>query len=77
MLPDFLVFLVPAVSGIILLVISFEWQLLALVAALFILSFSGNALIRGSFACKYCKQREIGCPAEKLFGGKQTPGHQA
>jgi hypothetical protein len=77
MLPDFLVFLVPAVSGIILLVKSFSWQLLAIVAALFVLSLGGNALVRGTFACKYCKQREIGCPAEKLFGGKQTSGHQA
>jgi hypothetical protein len=32
-----------------------------------ILYFGGNAVRRGSFACKYCKQREIGCPTEKVF----------
>jgi hypothetical protein len=23
--------------------------------------------VRGQLACKYCKQRELGCPAEQLF----------
>jgi hypothetical protein len=23
--------------------------------------------VRGHIACKYCKQREIGCPAQRLF----------
>jgi hypothetical protein len=27
----------------------------------------GNAVVRGTFACNYCKQKEIGCTAEKLF----------
>jgi len=47
-------------------------------AILLVLSFGGNAFIRGSFACNYCKQKEIGCPAEKLFSKKtksdQEPG---
>jgi hypothetical protein len=43
--------------------------LVTALAVLIALSFVGNAVLRGSFACKYCKQREIGCPAEKLFGG--------
>jgi len=34
---------------------------------LFFLFFGGTAMIRGNLVCKYCKQREIGCPAEKLF----------
>jgi hypothetical protein len=69
--PDFLVFIFPLLGGIVLLVKSFSWVLLFLLIALIIISFAGNAVIRGSFACKYCRQREIGCPAEKLFS-KQT-----
>ena len=67
-LPDFAVFILPIVGGIVLLVGDFAWLLVVMLALLIILSFGGNAVIRGSFACKYCKQREIGCPAEKLFG---------
>jgi hypothetical protein len=70
-LPDFMVFIIPLVGGIILLIRDFTWFLVALLALLLILSFGGTAVIRGSFACKYCKQREIGCPAEQLFGGKE------
>ena len=66
-LPDFMVSIFPIVGGIILLVRNFTWLLVAMLAILVILSFWGTAVIRGSFACKYCKQREIGCPAEKLF----------
>jgi hypothetical protein len=70
LIPYFLVFIFPLVGGIVLLVTGFSWNLLALLVILFLLSFGGNAIIRGSFACKYCKQREIGCPAEKLFSKK-------
>ncbi|MFH0832854.1 MAG: hypothetical protein V1900_03995 [Candidatus Aenigmatarchaeota archaeon] len=70
-IPDFMVFIFPLIGGIILLVRSFNWILLILIAVLLSLSFAGNAFIRGSFACKYCKQREIGCPAEKLFMKKK------
>ena len=66
-LPDFMVFILPTVGGIIFLVREFSWLIIAMLTILLILSFVGNALIRGSVACKYCKQREIGCPAEKLF----------
>jgi hypothetical protein len=70
MLPDFLVFIFPIIGGIVLLVRSFSWLLVVLLAVLIALSFGGNAVIRGQFACKYCKQREIGCPGAKAFGGK-------
>jgi hypothetical protein len=70
MIPDFLVSVFPLVGGIILLVIDFSWLLVALMVLLLVLTFAGNAIIRGSFMCKYCKQKEIGCPALELFGGK-------
>jgi hypothetical protein len=72
LLPDFLVSVIPLIGGIILLVTDFSWLLVALVVLLVLLGFGGTAIVRGSFACKYCKQREIGCPAEKLFSkGKE------
>ena len=67
LLPDFAVSLIPAIAAIVLLVADFRWMTLALLAALLVLTFWGNAVVRGSFACRYCRQREIGCPAEKLF----------
>ncbi len=65
--PDFLVFLIPMVAGIMHLILGFSWDVVILVIILFILGFPGTALVRGKLACRYCKQREIGCPAEQLF----------
>jgi hypothetical protein len=67
-LPDFLVFLIPVLAGIVLLVREFSWTVLLLVIVLLLLGFFGNALVRVRLACRYCRQREIGCPAEQLFG---------
>jgi hypothetical protein len=66
-LPDFMVSLIPMLVGIIILFLNFNWLLLIMVILLFLLTFIGNAFVRGQLACKYCRQREIGCPAEKLF----------
>lgn len=66
-IPDFLTFIFPLIGGIVLLLSNFSWLIIVLLVILVILGFGGNAVVRGSFACKYCKQREIGCPAEKLF----------
>jgi len=67
MIPDLLLSLIPMVLGIIFLIMDFNWLLLSSVAAIFLLSSVGNGFIRGSFACKYCKQQELGCPADRLF----------
>lgn len=67
LLPDFMVAIFLVVGAIILLARDFTWLLVAILAIFVILFFGCNAVIRGSFACKYCKQREIGCPAEQLF----------
>jgi hypothetical protein len=71
LLPDFMVSIFPAIGGIVLLVRDFSWLILLLLITLLALSSGGNAVIRGSFACRHCKQREIGCPAERLFS-KET-----
>ncbi len=65
--PDFLVFIIPVLAGILLLVQGSSWTILILVIALFFLGFIGNALVRGQLACRYCRQKEIGCPAQQLF----------
>jgi hypothetical protein len=67
LLPDFLVSIFPLVGGIVLLIRDFSLRRAALVAMLLLLSTVGSAVVRSSFACKYCKQRELGCSAEKLF----------
>lgn len=70
--PDFLVTIIPVIAGIILLVKDFNWLILILLIILFILGFSGNALIRGQLSCKFCKQKESGCPALELFDKKKN-----
>ena len=65
--PDFLLFIIPVLAGIFLLIQGFTLTVLILVIALLLLGFMGNALVRGQLACKYCRQREIGCPATQLF----------
>ena len=67
LVPDFMVSLIPLVAGIIILIRSFSWLVLALILLLVGLASMGTALIRGQLACKYCRQRELGCPAELLF----------
>jgi hypothetical protein len=70
-IPDFLVFIIPLAGGALLLVGNFSWLLAVLLAVLAVLSFGGTAFVRSSYACKYCRQRELGCPAQKLFANKK------
>ncbi len=71
MIPDLMVSLIPAIVGIILLIKNFSWILLLSVIILFILAFPGSGMIRTKLACRYCKQRKTGCPAQKLFEKKK------
>ena len=73
LIPDFLVLIFPLVGGIIVLIKDFNWLILVLMVVLVMLSMGGNAFLRGSLACKYCKQKELGCPAEQLFN-KEAKG---
>ena len=70
-LPDLLVTIIPLLVGVVLLITHFWWFTLFLMIVLFLLSFVGTAILRGSLTCKYCKQRELGCPAEQLFSKKK------
>jgi hypothetical protein len=67
MLPDFVVLLWPVLGGIVLVIQDFSWLLIGMLLLLVALFLGGNAIVRGSFACKYCRQKELGCPAARLF----------
>ena len=69
-IPDFLVSLVPLILGILLLILSFDPVLLVAVVSLAVLAFPVQGLIRGNWSCRFCRQRELGCPAERLFAKK-------
>jgi len=71
LIPDFMVSLIPFIIGVILLFIKFSWLILILIILLVLLTFFGNGFVRGNLACKYCKQRKLGCPAEQLFNKKK------
>jgi len=66
-IPDFLVSIIPLIVGIILSILHFSWLRIILIVLLVLVGSVGNGFVRGSLACRFCKQREIGCPAEKLF----------
>jgi hypothetical protein len=66
-IPDLLVSIIPILIGIVLLIIEFDFKLLFAAIILIALTTIGNAFVRGNLTCRYCKQRELGCPAEKLF----------
>jgi len=67
LIPDILISLIPFIIGIYILFGNFSWPILIMIMILLFLTTIGNGFIRGNFACKYCKQKELGCPAEKLF----------
>jgi hypothetical protein len=67
LIPDMLVSLIPIVVGITLLIIDFSWSILLFVMLLILLTSFGNGFVRRNLACRYCKQKKLGCPAEKLF----------
>jgi hypothetical protein len=71
--PDFLVSILPLIGGILLLVLrGWDWLIVVLLVLLLALAFGVTPAVMGSLACKYCKQKQIACPAYELFGG--TPG---
>jgi hypothetical protein len=67
LVPDFAVGFLPVIAGGVLLVRRFSWPLLLMVAALLVLASAGNAFVRGVLVCRHCRQRHLGCPAQKLF----------
>lgn len=70
MIPDLLILLIPLIIGIVLIILNFNYILLIEFFGLIVLSTAGNAFIRGSLTCKYCKQKDLGCPADALFNKK-------
>jgi hypothetical protein len=67
MLPEMMLLGFPAVAAVAVMIRDFGWLAPTLLVVLVVLSFAGNGIVRGTFACRHCKQRVIGCPAERLF----------
>jgi hypothetical protein len=67
MIPDLLITLIPILTGIVLLIFKFDLILLGAIILLIVLTTAGNGFIRGQLTCRYCKQRDTGCPAFELF----------
>lgn len=67
LIPEMMLSLIPLVTGIVLLIISFNLFILLGLMLIVILTTSGNSYVRGKLTCRNCRQREIGCPAEALF----------
>ncbi|MDP4226169.1 MAG: hypothetical protein Q8907_10740 [Bacteroidota bacterium] len=67
LVPDMLVSLIPIVVGVVLMILRFDFLLLFSVLLILFLTTSGNGFIRGKLTCRYCKQKELGCPAYSLF----------
>ncbi len=70
LVPDFLTFIIPLVGGLIALYTNFSWFILFAMILILMLSIGGNTVIRGYYACKFCKQRILGCSAQQLFNKK-------
>jgi len=66
-IPDFLVTIFPITAGIIILISNYDWIVTVLTLLVFLIGFIGNGMIRGLLVCKFCKQKDLGCPAEQLF----------
>jgi hypothetical protein len=74
LIPDFLVTIIPVVGGLVSLFFAFSWLTLALIIIFLVVFLTGTATVRGRVACKYCAQREHGCPANDMFNKpKKTP----
>ncbi len=67
MVPDLFVSLIPFLTGLVLLVLRFNYFLLGALLLLLLLTTLGNSFIRGSKSCSYCRQQDLGCPAYRLF----------
>ncbi len=67
LVPDFLVSLIPLAIGVFHLVQSFNWVRLSFILILVIIAFPATGFVRSSISCRFCKQKEIGCPAIQLF----------
>ncbi len=67
MIPDILIFIIPVIAGLVLLIIHFNVIILFAILLLILLITAGNGYIRGTLVCKFCRQRDLGCPADRLF----------
>jgi len=77
MIPDLLISLIPFITGIILIIIEFDYRILIVLVLLVFLTTTGNGFIRRKLTCRYCGQKELGCPADKLFNKNKNVTNNA
>lgn len=70
LIPDMMVFLLPLGVGIILLILSYSLFLLLTLPLLAVLATAATGLLRSHIACRYCMQKDSGCPAQEFFKNK-------
>lgn len=67
LVPQLLSVIIAEVVGIYLLLQSFSWLIVGVMAVPIIVWVFGNPIIYGKLACPHCKQGEICCPAKDYF----------
>ena len=72
LVPDFLVSVIPLAVGGFYLVQSFNWLRLSLIVVLVIMAFPVTGFVRRSISCKFCRQKEMGCPAVQFFSKERS-----
>lgn len=70
LLPGMLTTVFPIIVGVYLLLQSFNWLVLILMAVPVLTWVVGNPIIYGRLACPHCKQGRICCPANDFFSKK-------
>jgi hypothetical protein len=67
MIGDLLVPLIPFITGTFLIITEFNVYLLIAIVLMLFLTTYGNGFIRSQLTCRYCRQKELGCPASDFF----------
>lgn len=67
MIPDLMVPVIPLTAGIVMLILKPDTFLIVSLLLLLVLSTTGSGIVRKELSCKYCHQKDLGCPAWELF----------
>ena len=67
MIPDLLVPAIPFISGIVMLPFNPDTLLIVSLLLLLVLSTTVSGIVRKELTCKFCRQKDAGCPAWALF----------
>ncbi|MBN2406114.1 MAG: hypothetical protein JXJ19_00295 [Elusimicrobia bacterium] len=74
LVPELLVSLIPISAGAVFLFRHFDIYIMLSMILLLVLGTAGNGYVRMHLACRSCRQRILGCPAEMLFSRRSREG---